>query len=119
MAKKVIDGKDKNPDNAVEIEVDDDNDVVSKTIPAPTDFENGKITWFNAFEVKPGRVSKRIPSYKVRFKRPAPVNNNPRRIFYYYESQPHEVESAKLTDEGDGYISFRLNLGDPPVGYYP
>src|SRR6266508_146991 len=123
MAKKTVTIK--NPKKAedtnlyLDIEVDEENEVVSKTIPDPTDFENGKITWFNAFEVKPGKVSGQITLYKVKMKRPAPVDNKPRRLFYEHQSNPHEISPSKLTDEGGGFVSFSLNLGDPPVGYYP
>lgn len=100
-------------DSRLEIEVDDRYEAYSKPIPEPTPYEDGFITWFNAFGVRE-KASRKDANvrYTVTLQRPAAG----KRLFALYDDQPHEIEIQRT---GNGRIKFTLDVGDPPVGYYP
>lgn len=110
-----IDGNTKIPsyDSSVEVEVDDKYEAYSKPIPDRTPFEDGFITWFNAFGVREKASLKdaNIP-YTVTLQRP-PVG---KRLFALYDGRPHEI---KTEDAARGLVKFTLSVGDPPLGHYP
>jgi hypothetical protein len=114
-AKFKIRGKGNIPsyDTDLEIEVDDKYEAYSKPVPDPTPFENGFITWFNAFGVreKASGQDASIP-YKVTLQALA----RGKRLFYLYKNQPHEIT---VQDAGGGKVRFSLDIGDPPTGQYP
>ena len=114
-AKYKIRGKGNIPnyDTDLDIEVDDKYEAYSKSIPDPTPFENGFITWFNAFGVREKDTGKDADiQYKVTLQALAPG----KRLFYLYNNQPHEIT---VQDAGSGRVRFSLAIGDPPTGQYP
>lgn len=114
-AKYKLKGNNKIPnyDSELEIEVDDKYEAYSKDIPDPTPYEDGFITWFNAFGVreKSSRGNADV-EYKVTLQA-APAG---KRLFALYGGAPHEIATQ---DAGNGKVKFTLNVGDPPTGYYP
>src|SRR5512138_4014843 len=103
----------KDYDSELEIEVDDKYEAYSKDIPEPTPFEDGHITWFNAFGVKEKSSGKNANvTYKVTLQAP-PTGE---RLFVLYGGSPHEISPDNA---GNGKVKFTLNVGDPPTGYYP
>lgn len=102
-----------NYDSELEIDVDEKYEAYSKDIPDPTPFENGYITWFNAFGVKEKSSGKNANvTYKVTLQAP-PTG---KRLFVFYDGTTHEISTQ---DAGSGKVRFTLNVGDPPTGYYP
>jgi hypothetical protein len=102
-----------NYDTDLEIEVDDKYEAYSKPIPDPTPFENGFITWFNAFGLKEKTTGKDTNiQYKVTLQK-LPTG---KRLFYLYNNQPHEISTE---DAGNGKVKYTLDIGDPPSGVYP
>lgn len=114
-AKYQIAGNSKIPnyDSKLEIDVDDRYEAYSKPIPEPTPFEDGFITWFNAFGVreKASRKDANITYNVVLQALPAGT-----RLFALYDGKPQEI---KTQDAGKGKITFSLSVGDPPIGKYP
>jgi len=101
-------------DTDLEIEVNDQYEAYSKPIPDPTPFENGVITWFNAFGVKEKITGKDATiRYKVTLQRLA----EKKRLFYLYNNEPQEITSFE--EAGNGKVKFTLDIGDPPTGTYP
>ncbi len=102
-----------NHDTDLDIEVDDTYEVYSKPVPDPTPFENGFITWFNAFGVR-HKTSKKDTNirYKVTLQK-LPAG---KRLFYLYNNVPHEITPE---DDVVGKVRFFLEVGDPPTGIYP
>ena len=100
-------------DTDLEVEVDNQYEAYSKTVPDPTPYEGGQITWFNAFGVRKKSTGKdEDVTYKVTLERP-PAG---KRLFALYGGRPHEL----TTEPGDGgKIKFTLNVGDPPIGSGP
>jgi len=111
----MIKGNDKIPnyDSEIEIDVDDRYEAYSKTIPDPTPYEDGVITWFNAFGVreKTSRKEASITYNVVLQALPAGT-----RFFALYGGEPHELKTEAA---GKGKVKFTLNIGDPPIGKYP
>jgi hypothetical protein len=100
-----------NPD--LDIEVDDQYEPYSKPIPGPTPFEDGFITWFNAFGVREKKSGRNFNiQYKVTLQA-LPVG---KRLFYLHNNQPQEITPE---DAGSGKIRFTLSIGDPPIGSFP
>jgi hypothetical protein len=114
-AKYTIKGNDKIPNykSELEIDVDDKYEAYSKPIPDPTPFENGFITWFNAFGVreKTSRKDANV-TYEVVLQ-PLPAG---KRLFALYDGKPHEIATQGA---GRGRVKFVLSVGDPPLGTYP
>jgi hypothetical protein len=100
-------------DSRLEIDVDDRYEAYSKPIPEPTPFEDGFITWFNAFGVRE-KASRRDANilYTVVL-RALPAG---KRLFAMYDGQPHEIKSENADR---GMIKFTLSVGDPPLGAFP
>ncbi len=97
----------------LDIEVDDRYEAYSKPVPDPTPFENGFITWFNAFGVRE-KVSGKDANIQYTVTLQAlPAG---KRLFYLHNNQPHEISTA---DAGSGKVTFTLDIGDPPSGMYP
>ncbi len=97
----------------LDIEVDDIYEAYSKPVPDPTPFENGFITWFNAFGVRE-KVSRKDANVQYTVTLQAlPAG---KRLFYLYNNQPHEIS---VEDAGGGKARFSLGIGDPPVGTFP
>ncbi len=114
-AKFKIKGNNKIPnyDSELEIDVDDKHEAYSKTIPEPTPYQGGTITWFNAFGVREKTSGRHTDvTYQVTLQAP-PAG---KRLFALYGGEPHELPTQ---DAGNGKIRFTLNVGDPPTGYYP
>ncbi|HMB24701.1 MAG TPA: hypothetical protein VKP08_17775 [Anaerolineales bacterium] len=114
-AKFQIKGNNRIPnfDSRVEIDVDDKHEAYSKPIPEPTPFEDGFITWFNAFGVRNKASLKDADiTYTVTLQAP-PAG---KRLFALYSGKPNEI---KPEDAGKGRIKFTLSVGDPPIGHYP
>lgn len=108
-------GNDKIPNyqSEIEIDVDDRYEAYSKPIPEPTPFEDGFITWFNAFGVreKTSRKDANVTYNVVLHALPAG-----KRLFVLYDGKPQEI---KPESAGRGRIKFTLSVGDPPTGIYP
>ncbi len=102
-----------NHDTDLDIDVDDKYEVYSKPVPDPTPFENGFITWFNAFGVRE-KTNKKDANirYKVALQKPP----EGKRLFYLHKDVPHEVTPE---DDVSGKVRFFLEIGDPPTGFYP
>lgn len=97
----------------LEIEVDNRFEAYSKPVPDPTPFEDGQITWFNAFGIR-DRVTlgdANVP-YKVHLQKPP----QGRRLFVFYEDTPHEITPQET---GEDRVMFTLDIGDPPTGLFP
>lgn len=102
-----------NYDSELEIEIDDKYEAYNKPIPDPTPFQNGVITWFNAFGVREKASGKDTDvTYKVTLQA-LPAG---KQLYALYGDQPHEIE---LHEAGNGKVRFTLNVGDPPTGMYP
>jgi hypothetical protein len=114
-AKFKIKGKGNIPnyDTDLDIEVDDKYEAYSKPVPDPTPFENGFITWFNAFGVKEKATGK---DANIRYHVTLQALPAGKRLFYLYNNQPHEITVA---DAGNGKVKYTLDIGDPPTGTYP
>lgn len=102
-----------NYETDLEIEVDDKYEAYSKAIPDPTPFEDGHITWFNAFGVREKTSGK---DANVRYKVTLQKLPEGKRLFYLYDNQPHEIFPE---EEGNGKVRYYLEIGDPPNGSYP
>ncbi len=114
-AKYQLKGNDRirNYDSRLEIEVDDLHEAYNKPIPDPTPYEDGFITWFNAFGIREkASLKTKDITYTVTLQA-LPVG---KRLFALYDGTPHEI---KPEDAGKGRIKFTLSVGDPPVGHYP
>jgi hypothetical protein len=102
-----------NYDSELDIEVDDKYEAYSKPIPEPTPYQDGYITWFNAFGVKEKASGKTSDvTYTVTLKRLP----DGKRVFVLYGGEPHEIPTR---DAGNGKVKFTLDVGDPPTGGYP
>jgi hypothetical protein len=100
-------------DSSIEVEVDDKYEAYSKPIPDRAPFEDGFITWFNAFGVREKASRKDAEVlYTVTLQTP-PVG---KRLFALYDGRPHEI---KTQDADKGLVKFTLSVGDPPLGHYP
>jgi len=100
-------------DSELEIDVDDKYEAYSKPIPEPTPYQDGFITWFNAFGVKEKSTGKDANvTYKVTL-RSFPSG---KRLFALYDGEPHEI---KTEPAGNGKVKYTLNVGDPPNGLFP
>ncbi len=114
-AKYKVKGNNKIPnyDSELEIDVDDKYEAYSKPIPEPTPYQDGFITWFNAFGVKEKASGKNTDvTYKVTLQA-SPAG---KRLFALYGGEAHELSTQ---DIGNGKITFTLSVGDPPIGHYP
>jgi hypothetical protein len=105
-------------DSEIEVDIGIDHankyDVVSKQIPEPTPYENGTITWFNAYGVKEKATGKYADiSYTVTL---SALPAGKTKLFALVNNVPQEL-MTKIG--GSGKIKFTLAIGDPPVGYYP
>ncbi len=100
-------------DTDLDIDVDDKYEAYSKPVPERTKFENGYITWFNAFGVRDKKTGK---DTNVRYKVILQKLPEGKRLFYLYNNQPVELFPE---DEGNGKVRFFLEIGDPPTGIYP
>jgi hypothetical protein len=100
-------------DSDLEIEVNDRYEAYSKPVPDPTPYEDGHITWFNAFGIrdKATRANANVP-YRVTLQKP-PMG---KRLFVLYDDQPHEITPQSI---GPDRVMFNLNIGDPPTGTFP
>lgn len=108
-------GNDRIPNysSELEIDVDDRYEAYSKPIPEPTPFEDGFITWFNAFGVREKASLKDANvTYNVTL-RALPAG---KRLFVLYDGKPQEITPKAA---GRGKIQFSLSIGDPPTGAYP
>ena len=114
-AKYQIMGNNKIPnfDSKLEIEVDDRHEAHNKPIPEPTPYEDGYITWFNAFGVRE-KASLKVASITYTVTLQAPPAG--KRLFALYDGTPHEIRPV---DAGQGRVKFTLSVGDPPLGHYP
>lgn len=102
-----------NYNTELEIEVDDQHEAYSKPIPAPTPYQGGHITWFNAFGIKEKATGKNKDiTYTVTLQA-LPAGKS---LFALYGGEPHQLTTE---DAGNGRIKFTLSVGDPPVGHYP
>jgi hypothetical protein len=104
-------------DSEIEVDIGSDNvskyDVVSKEIPAPTPYEGGTITWFNAYGVKDKKTGKYASiSYTVTLSS-LPTG---KRLFVLL---PTGIEEIYPKVSGSGKVKFTLAIGDPPMGYGP
>jgi len=102
-----------NYDSELDIDVDDKYEAYSKTIPDPTPFEDGFITWFNAFGVREKSSRKDADVRYVVTLQALPAG---KRLFALYDGKPHEIESHEKLN---GKIRFTLSIGDPPLGAGP
>lgn len=102
-----------NYDTDLDIEVDDRYEAYNKPVPDPTPFENGFITWFNAFGVRDKSTGK---DFNIHYKVTLQALPPGRRLFYLHNNQPHEITAE---DAGNGKIRFSLDIGDPPTGQFP
>lgn len=102
-----------NFDAKLEIDVDDRYEAYTKPIPEPTPYEDGFITWFNAFGVREKASGKDASITYTVVLQALPVG---RRLFALYDGKPHEL---KTESAGTGRIKFTLSVGDPPVGHFP
>ena len=102
-----------NYDTDLEIEVDDNYEAYGKAVPDPTPFEEGYITWFNAFGVREKANGR---DANVRYKVTLQSLPSGKRLFYLYNNEPHEITPEGA---GNGKIRFSLDIGDPPTGTYP
>ena len=105
-------------DSEIEVDIGVDHankyDVVSKQIPEPTPYENGTITWFNAYGVKDKVTGKYADiSYTVTL---SALPAGKTKLFVLLPSGIQEIQTKA---GGSGKIKFTLAIGDPPVGYYP
>lgn len=102
-----------NYDTDLEIEVNDKYEAYSKPIPDPTPYQNGFITWFNAFGVREKTTGRDANvHYKVTLQE-LPAG---KRLFYLYNNEPVEVTTENA---GQGKVKFTLDIGDPPTGQFP
>ncbi|HET9913253.1 MAG TPA: hypothetical protein VFQ13_15260, partial [Anaerolineales bacterium] len=115
IAKYNIKGNDKIRDynSELEIDVDDKYEAYSKPIPEPTPYDNGFITWFNAFGVREKESRKDANVNYTVFLQAPPTRKT---LFALYDGKPHEI---KPEDADKGRVKFTLSVGDPPVGYFP
>ena len=102
-----------NHDSRLEIEVDDTHEAYDKPIPEPTPFEDGFITWFNAFGVRE-KVS--LKNANITYTVTLQALPAGKRLFALYDGKPQEITPKAA---GKGKIKFTLNVGDPPLGSYP
>lgn len=105
-------------DSEIEVDIGSDHakkyDVVSKTIPDPTPYGSGTITWFNAFGVKEKSTGKDAGiNYTVTL---SALPAGKTKLFALVNKIPQELE---IKSGGSGKIKFTLNIGDPPVGFFP
>jgi hypothetical protein len=114
-AKYQIEGSSKVPnyDSRLEINVDDKYEAYRKPIPDPTPFEDGFITWFNAFGV---REKASLKDANVTYTVVLQALSAGTRLFALYDGKPHEIQTESA---GKGVVKFTLNVGDPPLGKYP
>ena len=114
-AKFTIHGKKNIPnhDTDLEIEVDDMHEAYSKDVPAPTPYQGGQITWFNAFGIREKATGKNKDiTYTVTLQ----ALSTGKRLFALYGGAVHELPTH---DAGSGKIKFTLSVGDPPIGSGP
>ena len=102
-----------NYDTDLEIEVNDKYEAYSKPIPEPTPYQNGFITWFNAFGVRE-KITGRDAN--VRYKVTLQELPAGKKLFYLYNNEPVEITTESA---GDGKVKFSLDIGDPPTGSFP
>ena len=102
-----------NYDTDLDIEVDDKYEAYSKVVPDPTPFENGFITWFNAFGV---REKATLKDANIQYKVTLQALPSGKRLFYLYQNRPHEI---RVENAGNGQVQYTLDIGDPPNGTYP
>ena len=105
-------------DSEIEVDIGSSNDkkfdVVSKAIPAPTSYGDGTILWFNAFGVKEKSTGKDANiTYTVTL---SALPAGKTKLFALVDNSPQEIE---IKTGGSGKIKFTLNVGDPPLGYWP
>ena len=105
-------------DSEIEVDIGSGNakkyKVVSKEIPAPTSYDGGTITWFNAYGVKEKATGKYADiSYTVIL---SALPAGKTKLFALINNVPQELE---IKAGGSGKIKFTLNVGDPPVGIWP
>ena len=108
-----LEGKDNKPDHKLFIEVDDNYEAYHKPIPDRTPYQDGFITWFNAFGVRDKNGNDADVEYTVTLKK----RDSGKKLFYQDKNKkPVEI---KPEDAGNGNIRFKLSIGDPPTGHYP
>jgi hypothetical protein len=100
-------------DSRLEIDVDEKYEAYRKPIPEPTPFEDGFITWFNAFGVREKASLKDANVTYTVVLQALPARS---RLFALYDGKPHEI---KPESADKGRIKFTLSVGDPPIGKYP
>jgi hypothetical protein len=105
-------------DSEIEVDIGSGNakkyEVVSKEIPAPSSYEGGTITWFNAYGVKEKSSGKYANiSYTVTL---SALPTGKTKLFALINKIPQELE---IKTSGSGKIKFTLTVGDPPVGIWP
>lgn len=100
-------------DTDLEIEVDLKYEAYSKPVPDRTPFEDGYITWFNAFGIrdKATRGNANVPCRVI-------LQNLPegKRLFVFHDDQPHEIFPQNI---GQDRVMFTLDIGDPSIGTFP
>ena len=108
------------PDFDSEIEVDigsghaGSHEVVNKAIPDPTPYNGGTITWFNAFGVR-----EKAKGHYANLAYTVTLNALPagkKKLFALINNAPRELD---IKTGGSGKIKFTLDVGDPPIGYWP
>jgi hypothetical protein len=104
-------------DSEIEVDIGSDHaknyDVVSKTIPEPSPYEGGKITWFNAYGVKEKATGKYADiSYTVTLSA-LPAGKK------LFALLPSGIQEIPTKAGGRGKVKFTLAIGDPPLGYWP
>jgi len=103
-----------NYDSELEIDVDDQFEAYSKTIPEPTPYKDGYITWFNSFGVRRKSTGKNEDvTYTVTLQ----ALPDGKTLFALYGGEPHEIKTEPVGNSGK--VRFTLNVGDPPAGSYP
>jgi hypothetical protein len=105
-------------DSEIEVDIGSDHaqkyDVVSKAIPDSTPHGSGTITWFNAFGVKEKSTGNDANiTYTVTL---SALPAGKTKLFALISNVPQELETKT---GGSGKIKFTLNVGDPPLGYWP
>jgi hypothetical protein len=105
-------------DSEIEVDIGSDNakkyEVVSKEIPAPSSYEGGTITWFNAYGVKEKSSGKYAKiSYTVTL---SALPSGKTKLFALINKVPQKLD---FKETGSGKIKFTLAVGDPPVGIWP
>ena len=105
-------------DSEIEVDIGADNagnhDVTDKPIPNPTAHDGGTITWFVAFAVK-----EKSNGHYANLTYTVTLNALPAgkaKLFAEVSGAPQELQ---LHPAGSGKIKFTLDVGDPPLGYWP